>query len=228
MSVDVDAAKPDRYAWPTVDEETLTVCCSRIARHLSRAGAHAIGLLPVGGELASPRAAGPRLAPLLSRLAVAMVGFVREDVAIIDAWRTWSSPGAPGAAQQDDDGGEEGDEDGGPAAAAEDPKKAADTPRSSRIREIQPRVLEITPPACDDAPAAAVALQNTLKVLRRGVSVVLIHLGGLSSTAAAPAALTLVDGVVLVVSARRSRRASVVKMAEHIPSAKRLGAILVG
>jgi hypothetical protein len=73
-----------------------------------------------------------------------------------------------------------------------------------------------------------VALQNTLRILRGEVGAVLVHLGGYADPGTAPATQALCDGVVLVVSARRTRMAAVSALHAHIPSAKRLGAILVG
>jgi hypothetical protein len=201
MSVNVDVPIPDRYDWPTGSEEALTITCSRIARHISRAGTRVIGLLPVGGPLAAPLPLGP----LLLRLATALVGFVAGDVALVDAWPTWARKG---------DG-----EGAGPEG-----KDAAAT----RFVELRPQILEIAPPACDDAASAAVALQNTLRVLRRGVGLVLVHLGGYAPPGTAPASLILVDGVMLLVAPRQTRKKAVAALFDHIPPAKRLGAVLIG
>jgi hypothetical protein len=203
MSVNADVSNADRYAWPAGAqkdfeagfEAELATTCARIARHMSRAGAGVIGLLPVGAELAPPA----RLGPFLLRLATALTSFVSGDVAFVDAWPTWS-----------------------PAGTEETP------PTGSRMREIHPRVLEVSPPACEDAGAAAVALQNTLAVLRRGVGLALVHLGGYAHPGRAPASLILVDQVATLVSVRRTRKAAVAALTEHIPPAKRLGATLVG
>jgi hypothetical protein len=205
MSVNV---QPDRYAWPAATEGDITITCSRIARHLSRAKAGVIGLLPVAGPLAAPAPLGP----FLSRLALALVDFVAGDVALVDAWTTW--PAGPPHLPEDD--------------GREDAEKKARAPGSSRFREIHPRVLEVSPPPCDDAASAAVALQNTVAVLRRGVSVALVHLGGYAPAGTAPASLILADGVVMMVPPRQARRREVMGLLEHIAPAKRLGAILIG
>jgi hypothetical protein len=193
-----------------VAESDITATCSRIARHVSRAKAHVIGLLPLTGPLAGARPAP--MAPFLSRLALALAGFVSGDIAVVDAWPTWSE-GAPAPR---------------PPAADGDAETAGGPGGASRLREIHPRVLEVAPPPADDAASAAVALQNTVAVLRRGVTAVLIHLGGYAPAGTAPAPVILTDGVVLMVPARRTRRATVSALLEHIPPPKRLGAILIG
>jgi hypothetical protein len=204
---------PDRYQWPAASEEELAISCSRIARHLSRTNARIIGLLPVSG----PLAATDSLAPVLSRLARALGGFVAGDIAIIDGWRTWSL---------DVEGGTTGQGEGGGASAAD-----AETQRpagKSRFREIHPHVLEVAPPPCADATAAAAALQSTVGVLRQGVALVLIHLGGYAPADVAPSSLLLVDGVVMLVTRRRTRQSAVGTLLKHVAPAKRLGAILIG
>jgi hypothetical protein len=197
MSVNVnDAPDAERYPWPAAQGD-LDAACGRIARHLARGGARVIGLLPVGGELDSP----PALSPLLDRVATALVGFVRKDVALVDTWRTWGDP------------------------------KAERDVTVPRIREIRPQVLAITPPPCEDVAAATVALQQTLAALAawpEGVDRVLVHLGGYAAPGTAPKVMVLVDGVVVVVAARRTRRSSLKDMISYLPEAKRLGAILVG
>jgi len=191
----------DRYEWPAASDEELTITCSRIARHLSRAGARIIGLLPVAGPLA---AAAP-LAPFLSRLGEALAGFLDGDIALIDGWPTWTEP---------------------TAKAGEAPRAA--TAGMSRLQEIHPHVLAITPPPCPDATAALEALRSTVGVLRGGAAAVLINLGGYAPAGVAPAPLLLVDGVVMLVARRHTRRAAVASLLEHVAPAKRLGAILVG
>jgi hypothetical protein len=93
---------------------------------------------------------------------------------------------------------------------------------------VRPRVVAITPLPCADAVAATTALQNTLRVTRREFGAVLVDLGGYAAAGTAPSTLTLCDGVVLVVAVRRARIAAVSALSLHVPSAKRLGAILVG
>jgi hypothetical protein len=205
MPASEEARRADRYAWPGAEEQALEVTCARIARHLSLAHPRTVGFLPIGGEGTGRGARTLSLAPLLSRVAGQLIGFVTDDVAIIDSWRTWS-PGQKG----------DGEGDGAGAGPA------------SRIDEIQPRVLDVMPPPCKDAMAAAAALRNTLGILRRSVSVALVHLGGYAPVGIAPSTLNMVDGVVLVVSTRRTHRTAVAAMAEQLPAGKQLGAILVG
>ena len=213
MPASDEPPRVDRYAWPSADEQALEVTCARVARQLALAHPRTVGFLPIGGEGTGRGARTLSLAPLLSRVAGQLIGFVTDDVAIIDSWRTWS----PG--QKDADGDGDGDADAG-AGAGTDP--------TSRIREIQPRVLDVMPLPCKDAMAAAAALRNTLGILRRSVSIVLVHLGGYAPVGIAPSTLNMVDGVVLVVSTRRTLRTAVAGMAQQLPAGKQLGAILVG
>ena len=238
MSVDEGVPKPDRYSWPGADERELEVTCARIARHLSLARPRTVGFLPVGGEGRSRGARPMRLAPLLSRVAGALIGFVSDDVAIVDSWRTWTLTAAAKAAAKEApkeatkaDGADavasdDRDDDAGASEGKDAAKGEGGT--ASRIREIQPRVLEVMPPGCRDATAAGAALRGTLAILRRSVSIVLVHLGGYADVGVVPSTLNLVDGVVMVVSARRTRRAAVAALVEQLPATKQLGAILVG
>ncbi len=194
--------KPDRYTWPGADPEALEVTAARVARHVSRAGVRVVGLLPTGREVGDKtnKRRTPRMAPLLATLASAIVRFVDQDVSIVDQWQTWK--------REEESEGEE--------------------PSSSRLREVRPRVLEVTPRPADDAEAAAAALQNTLGVLRRGgIGFVLVNLGGFAAPGTAPSTLSLCDGVALVVVARRARIEAVESLARHIPATKWLGAIWV-
>jgi hypothetical protein len=195
--------KADRYTWSGADPEALEVTASRVARHISRAGVRVVGLLPTGADLVdgAETRRRPRMAPLLATLASAIVRFVDQDVSIVDHWQTWKR----------DDASPEGEESS-----------------SSRLREVRPRVLEVTPRPAADAEEAAAALQNTLGVLRRGgIGFVLVNLGGFAAPGTAPSTLSLCDGVALVVVARRARITAVESLARHIPEPKWLGAIWV-
>jgi hypothetical protein len=88
--------------------------------------------------------------------------------------------------------------------------------------------MEIAPPPCNDASAATTALQNTLAGRPPGLARVLVNLAGYSDPGVPPAAMRMMDGVVLVVIARRTLRAAVLKMEAQVPDAARLGAILIG
>jgi hypothetical protein len=203
VSASDEGPKADRYTWVSVDPEALEVTCARIARHLARSATKIIGLLPTTrglGDGTGNTAVG--LAPLLASLAGVLARFLDQDVAIIDHWKTWRKGG--GAADGEGEG------------------------PSSRLREVRPRVVEITPLPCADAVAATTALQNTVRVTRREFGAVLVDLGGYAPPGTAPSTLTLCDGVVLVVAVRRTRIAAVSALSLHVPSAKRLGAILVG
>jgi len=186
------------------------VTCSRIARHLARATSKIVGLLPVARFPGDQGARGaPGLAPLLASLAGALARYLDQDIAIIEHWRSWGRSR----------GGEAGARPGAGDAAQ---------PAPSRLREVRPRVVEITPRPSEDAIGAGVALQSTLRMTRKEFGAVLVDLGGYAAAGTAPATLELCDGIVLVVPARRTRIAAVSALANHVPSAKRLGAILLG
>jgi hypothetical protein len=201
-ATDGEGREPDRFDWLGADEETIEVTSSRIARRLSRAATKVVGLLPTGRDLCAGGPAAPRMAPLLASLAGALARFVDQEVAIIDHWRAWNKGGAASG--------------------------AGARPAPARLREVRPRVIEITPLPSDDAAAAAVALQNTLRLLRGEFGAVLVDLGGYADAGTAPALLAACDGVVLVVTARHARIDAVGALLTHVPSAKRLGAILIG
>ncbi len=194
--------KPDRYSWVDADEETIEVASSGIARHISRAGARVIGLLPVARDLAEGGRGAPGMSPLLAVLAVALVRFVDQEVAIIDHWQTWKRAVARSGT-------------------------GADAP-PSRVREVRPRVVDVSPTASLDAAAATVALQNALKALRKSGSVVLVHLGGYAPAGTVPSTIQACDGVALVVSVPRTRISVVSSLVKYIPESKRLGVILIG
>ncbi len=194
--------RPDRYSWLDAEEETIEVTASGIARHIARAGARVIGFLPTGHDLCDDARGVARMSPLLAALAAALVRFVDQEVAIIDHWQTWKR-------------------------AVARTGSGADAP-PSRVREIRPRVVDVSPTASTDAPAAAVALHNALKALRKTGGPVLVHLGGFAPAGTAPATMQVCDGIVLVVSVRRTRISVVGALAKHVPENKRLGVILIG
>ena len=192
----------------------MEVTCSRIARHLARATTKIVGLLPTTRLPGDDGSKGsPGLAPLLASLGVSLSRFLDQDIAIIEHWRTWRGAGAGRDAEADGDGAE---------------GHGAPKPAAGRLREVRARVIEITPLPCDDAIAAGVALQSTLRMTRKEFGAVLVDLGGYAAAGTAPATLELCDGIVLVVAARRTRISAVSALATHVPSAKRLGAILLG
>jgi hypothetical protein len=197
-----DDRPPDRYSWVDAEEETIEVVSSGIARHISRSGARVIGLLPASRDLTETSRGTPGMSPLLAALAGALVRFVDQEVAIIDHWQTWKRAVARSGT-------------------------GADAP-PSRVREIRPRVVDVSPTASLDAAAATVALQNALKVLRRSGGVVLVHLGGYAPAGTAPSTVQICDGVALVVSVPHTRIATVSSLVKYIPEGKRLGVILIG
>jgi hypothetical protein len=196
MPVTVGPSDADRYGWPGPPGEALEVEATRIARHIVRARPGVVALLPVEGQ----EVLDDRLAPMLLRVAEALLGFADGDVAVIDTWRTW------------------------PWGEAVDWGQTA----AHRSRWLKPRILEIAPVPCGDGAAAAVALENALAARPKGLTTTLVNLGGYAAPGAAPSALRLVNGVVLVVSARRTRQRPVAEMARRLSDGKLLGAILIG
>jgi hypothetical protein len=77
MPVNVGPSDADRYGWPGTPGEVLSAEATRIARHIARAGAAVVGLLPIDGR----RPLDDRLAPVLLRLAEAPVSLADGDVA---------------------------------------------------------------------------------------------------------------------------------------------------
>ena len=188
------------YAWPRVDEGALEVVCSRIARYLTRAGTQVIAFLPVDPRIALGRPPGATLSPLLFHVATALTRFVAGEVAFIGAQRTWSLP----------------------AEGTDDPASAR-----SRIREVRPSVLEIVP-SLDRRLDPVEALKSALATLRRNVAFVLVDLSGYAASGVVPLGIDFVDGVVVVASRRRARRAAVGRLLEQLPEGKGVGTILAG
>jgi hypothetical protein len=85
VNVNVGPSDADRYGWPAAPGDELATEATRIARHIARAGAGVVALLPVDGR----QALDDRIAPALLRLAEALLLFCDSNVAIVDTWRTW-------------------------------------------------------------------------------------------------------------------------------------------
>ncbi len=85
MPANVGPSDAQRFDWPSASETELAPAATRIARHLVRAGAPVVGLLPADAAVGPP----DRLGPLMFRLAQALTGFTLNDVAIVDTWSTW-------------------------------------------------------------------------------------------------------------------------------------------
>jgi hypothetical protein len=222
MSVNVERAArspKEDYPWSGADPAVIEATCARIARQLARVEARVIGFLPVSGVGAGPRRTRPGrhrakdpagnaadrvdlvdLAPALARVAGALNVFVNGDVAFIGSWPQWRR--------------------------AHPDVGATRTPL--RIREVKPRVLEVAPVPCPDAPAAAVALRQALRALAPEISRVLVDLGAYGPPGTIPTVVDLVDGVVAVVVPRRDRTNDVDGLVRLLPVGKSLGAILIG
>jgi hypothetical protein len=196
MPVNVGPSDADRYGWPEQPGDELEAAATRIARHIARARARTVALLPIDGR----QPLDNRLAPVLLRLAEALLGFAEGNVAIVDTWRTWPW-----------------------GEAVEWGQTAA-----HRSRWLRPRILEIAPVPCGDGLAAAVALENALAARPDGLMTTLVNLGGYAARGAVPSALRLADGAMLLVSTRHTRQRALENVAAHVPDGKLLGAILIG
>ena len=191
----------DRYGWPGAEAGpragALDGTCTAIARHLIRAQVRSVGFLPAAGALLP----GASAAPLLSRIAGALVKFVPEErsVALVDAWPTWGW---------------------GPAM------EAGDT-ALFRTRALRPRVVELSPIPCGDAEAALATLQASLEARPPELAVVLVNLSGYVAPGAMPSAVDFVDGVVLLAGRRRTWGGALGRMSRFLPAKKNLGTILV-
>jgi len=84
-AVHIGPSDTDRYGWAAAPEEELAAASTRISRHIARARAGVVALLPVDGR----RPLDDRVAPALMRLGEALLGFADGNVAVIDTWRTW-------------------------------------------------------------------------------------------------------------------------------------------
>jgi hypothetical protein len=141
-----------------------------------------------------------RLAPALLGIAEALLGFLPGEVGLIDAWKTWPWGEAMAA---------------GDAAA-------------HRMRWLRPRVMEIAPPPCGDSLAAEVALENALASVPPSLAAVIVSLAGFAPPGGIPRAAEMVDGVVLVVAARRSRLTAVARLRRRLPKENLIGGLLFG
>jgi len=79
MPANVGPSDADRYGWPGPPEPELIADATRIARHIARAQPSVVALLPLDGK----QALEGRLAPVLLRLAEALLNFTEESVAIL-------------------------------------------------------------------------------------------------------------------------------------------------
>jgi hypothetical protein len=183
-----------RYGWPGADAGDLASRAASIARHLVHTRLRTIGLLPAPGA-GDGRAP---LSPLLAALGEAVLGFVAEEVAVIDTWPTWAW-----------------------ATAAH----AGDT-AAYRARPLRERLVELAPLPCADPEAATLALGMAVEALPPRVRLTLVNLAGYAAPGLAPAAIDVLDGAVLVAAAGRTQSDSLVRLAALV-SAKNLGTILV-
>jgi hypothetical protein len=141
------------------------------------------------------------LAPLLVRVAAALTRFYGREVAVIERWTTWPPADAPGWGTDE---------------------------AGLRFRLVRPNVVAIAPLPCVDSPSAALALQAALAALPKELAAVLVDLGEYPGDGRLPAALMLVDAVVPVLRARRTRTSRVAEIVAELPGYKSVGSILVG
>ena len=185
----------DRYGWPGVPAGVLAETCTPVARQIARARVGSVGFVPAAGALGK----GASLAPLVVAVAEALLGFVSDDVAIVDSWPTW------------------------PWGEAMAPQGLA----IYRERRLAPRIVEVAPLPCGDSQAATAALRATLASRTTGQAIVLVNLAGYAVPGVIPPALELVAGAVLVVRPRRTPMGSLARSTRAIPPGKGLGVILV-
>ena len=172
---------------------------TRIAGHLVRDGARRVGFLAVPRRRRKGNAE-EQVGPIIENLASALTSFIPGDVAMIPTWTLWPEPG---------------------------PEESADSGRMN-VREVKPRVIEALPHTRKDTAAAALALERALKMLSQDFAHILVDFSGYVSAGTAPAAIGLVEAVVVVVETRVSRRAALAALADRIPASKHLGAIVIG
>ena len=142
------------------------------------------------------------LTELLERLAQGLAAFGNKDVAFIPTWNEWVPIG--------------------------DAPSGADGAHLMSVREVHPRVIRVTPAACQESLAAAQALTRTLTILSKDFAQVLVNLDGYAPAGRAPTATELVETVGLMVATRRARLRDVSAIADQIPASKHLGAVLLG
>ena len=184
----------ERYGWPGVSAGAIAETCTPIARQIARARVSSVGFILAAGALRRRES----LAPLVVAVGDALLGFLADDVGIIDSWPTW------------------------PWGEA-----AVDNRSIYRQRRLAPRIVELAPLPCGNPQAAAVALQATLSTRPASVAIVLVNLAGYVVPGVVPPALDFVQAAILVVGLRRTRRQSPARMSGSIPPAKNLGVVLV-
>ena len=194
MAPRIGLSDADRYGWPGVPASTLAETCTPIARQIARARVRSVGFIPAAGALAH----GEALAPLIVAIGEALLGFLSEEIGIIDSWPTWPWGDA-----------------------------AVDHRSIYRQRWLAPRIVELAPLPCGDPQAAAVALQATLASRPERTAVILVNLAGYVEPGVIPSALDFVDGAILVVASRRTLCGGLARMARFVPGRKNLGAVLV-
>jgi hypothetical protein len=91
----------------------------------------------------------------------------------------------------------------------------------------QPRLARVVPPPCSTAGMATAALAEALATHSSDFTRVLVDLARYAGPARLPDAADLVEGLVLVVRARRTRGRRLVRLASSVSPQRLLGAILL-
>lgn len=144
-------------------------------------------------------AEGETFGPMLAALGHALVRFTTWSIGLVDRWPTWAWASG----------------------------EAGEVTDHFRTRALDDRLLEVSPLPCADPEAAALALQAALASLPPTLVTVLVDLSGYAALGLAPAALDVVEGVVLVARARRTPGHNLRHLARQAAS-KNLGTILLG
>ena len=187
-------------------EPEVAAACLSIARRLQRSGRQAIGLWPCGGDVAVP--------PLALRLGDALARLTRAHVAVIDANVRYPAFAAPAAGER-------------LAAAA---PAAAEAPAQAIFVErwVGPSLALLVPPAAGEPGAGVRQLQLLLNAQWRSFTYLLVDLSGFDRFGDHLNAASLLDGVVLVARAGRTREDELIRLRDELPPHLNLGVVLTG
>ena len=180
------------------DEEPARAECIRIARRLHHAGHQILGLLPTEREAAA--------LPLAVQLGQALVELTGATVALVDANVRW--PALPLL---------------GPGKLAHPPDEDLYT-----TRWLHDSLALLIPTRATEQGAGALELRRLLTHARELFKHLLVDLTGFEPLGEHLEAAALVDRVVLVGSAGRTRGRRLRALEQLLPAGKLLGVILIG
>ena len=172
--------------------------CIRIARRLRAAGRRVVGLVPAAEDVAVP--------PVAVRLGAALVQLAGTTVAFVDANVRWPAL----------------------AAIASRPSKDRDDSVYS-TRWLSDSLALLTPPTAQGAAAKLVG--HLERVLDEGPEIfqyLLVDLTGFRRLGGHTAAAQLVDGVIVVGRAGKTRERDLLRFREELWTAQLIGVLLVG